>query len=206
MSQEESETWIGEWMKARGNRDRMVIATKYTVSVTFADRTRTSSQADETGNRGSSPSSIVGVGARCLLRINVIRGGTAADHHSTTSYRGHALGKNEAANHAGNSKKSMFNSVKDSLKKLQTDYVSSDAGLADNIVTNISLLNYAAGHPLRSLGKHIRLLVLNQARKTQHLPDMIFHNPVGPHDLHRGNHGLAPHPRRARQGSLPWCL
>jgi aryl-alcohol dehydrogenase-like predicted oxidoreductase len=27
---EESETWIGEWMASRGNRDEMVIATKYT--------------------------------------------------------------------------------------------------------------------------------------------------------------------------------
>lgn len=27
---EESETWIGEWMKDRGCRDEMVIATKYT--------------------------------------------------------------------------------------------------------------------------------------------------------------------------------
>jgi hypothetical protein len=41
-------------------------------------------------------------------------------------YRGYALGKNAAANHAGNSKKSMFNSIRDSLKKLQTDYVSAD--------------------------------------------------------------------------------
>ncbi|KAN0110013.1 putative aryl-alcohol dehydrogenase Aad14 [Hyaloscypha variabilis] len=28
--EEESETWIGEWMAARGNRDQLVIATKYT--------------------------------------------------------------------------------------------------------------------------------------------------------------------------------
>jgi aryl-alcohol dehydrogenase-like predicted oxidoreductase len=27
---EESEQWIGEWMKKRGNRDQMVIATKFT--------------------------------------------------------------------------------------------------------------------------------------------------------------------------------
>ncbi len=27
---EESETWIGEWMRKRGNRDQLVIATKYT--------------------------------------------------------------------------------------------------------------------------------------------------------------------------------
>lgn len=29
-SDEQSETWIGEWMKERGNRDRLVISTKYT--------------------------------------------------------------------------------------------------------------------------------------------------------------------------------
>ncbi|GAB1206315.1 hypothetical protein APSETT445_005000 [Aspergillus pseudonomiae] len=29
---EQSERWIGEWMKARGNRDNVVIATKYTTS------------------------------------------------------------------------------------------------------------------------------------------------------------------------------
>jgi aryl-alcohol dehydrogenase-like predicted oxidoreductase len=29
---EESELWIGEWMKKRGNRDQMVIATKYTTA------------------------------------------------------------------------------------------------------------------------------------------------------------------------------
>lgn len=27
---EESETWIGEWMQSRGNRDQIVLATKYT--------------------------------------------------------------------------------------------------------------------------------------------------------------------------------
>lgn len=27
---EESEKWIGEWMQKRGNRDQMVLATKYT--------------------------------------------------------------------------------------------------------------------------------------------------------------------------------
>lgn len=29
---DESESWIGEWMKERGNRDEMVIATKFTSS------------------------------------------------------------------------------------------------------------------------------------------------------------------------------
>ena len=29
---EQSETWIGEWMKERGCRDEMVIATKYTTA------------------------------------------------------------------------------------------------------------------------------------------------------------------------------
>ena len=27
---EESETWIGEWMRVRGNRDQLGVATKYT--------------------------------------------------------------------------------------------------------------------------------------------------------------------------------
>jgi aryl-alcohol dehydrogenase-like predicted oxidoreductase len=30
---EQSEQWIGEWMQERGNRDQMVIATKFTVSI-----------------------------------------------------------------------------------------------------------------------------------------------------------------------------
>jgi aryl-alcohol dehydrogenase-like predicted oxidoreductase len=29
---EQSETWIGEWMKAKGNRDELVIATKVRLS------------------------------------------------------------------------------------------------------------------------------------------------------------------------------
>lgn len=67
---EESEKYLGEWMTARGNRDRLVIATKY-----------------------------------------------------TTGYRHYAEGKNEAINYAGNHKKSLHLSLRDSLKKLQTDYV-----------------------------------------------------------------------------------
>ena len=29
---EESETWIGDWMEKRGNRDEMVLATKYVIT------------------------------------------------------------------------------------------------------------------------------------------------------------------------------
>lgn len=68
---EQSETWIGEWMKARNNRDEMVIATKYTIPYTYANSAKGS--------------------------------GTV--------------------NHAGNSKRSMHVSVRDSLKKLQTDWI-----------------------------------------------------------------------------------
>jgi len=32
---EQSEQWLGEWMKERGNRDQMVIATKFTVRATM---------------------------------------------------------------------------------------------------------------------------------------------------------------------------
>lgn len=67
---EQSETWIGDWMQARDNRDRMVIATKY-----------------------------------------------------TTDYRWYALGKGKATNHVGNNAKSLHLSVRDSLHKLQTDYI-----------------------------------------------------------------------------------
>jgi aryl-alcohol dehydrogenase-like predicted oxidoreductase len=67
---EQSETWIGEWMTARKNRDQIVLATKF-----------------------------------------------------TTDYRTWELGKGNAPNALGNHKRSMFNSVRDSLRKLQTDYI-----------------------------------------------------------------------------------
>ncbi|THW02253.1 putative aryl-alcohol dehydrogenase Aad14 [Aureobasidium pullulans] len=67
---EQSEQWLGEWMKERDNRDQMVIATKF-----------------------------------------------------TTDYKGYALGKGKAANHCGNHKRSLFMSVRDSLAKLQTDFI-----------------------------------------------------------------------------------
>ncbi|KAJ5484753.1 aryl-alcohol dehydrogenase AAD14 [Penicillium diatomitis] len=67
---EQSETWIGEWMAARKNRDHIVLATKF-----------------------------------------------------TTDYRTWELGKGNAPNVTGNHKRSMFNSVRDSLRKLQTDYI-----------------------------------------------------------------------------------
>ncbi|CEJ59760.1 putative aryl-alcohol dehydrogenase AAD14 [Penicillium brasilianum] len=41
----------------------------------------------------------------------------------TTDYRTWELGKGNAPNAVGNSKRSMFNSVRDSLRKLQTDYI-----------------------------------------------------------------------------------
>lgn len=67
---EQSETWIGEWMAARQNRDQIVLATKF-----------------------------------------------------TTDYRTWELGKGNAPNAVGNHKRSMFNSVRDSLRKLNTDYI-----------------------------------------------------------------------------------
>ncbi|KAJ9619273.1 putative aryl-alcohol dehydrogenase aad14 [Taxawa tesnikishii (nom. ined.)] len=67
---EQSEQWIGEWMQERGNRDRMVIATKF-----------------------------------------------------TTHYKSYALGKGNAVNYCGNHKRSLHMSVRDSLKKLQTDWI-----------------------------------------------------------------------------------
>lgn len=67
---EESEKWVGEWMKERGNRDQMVIATKY-----------------------------------------------------TTDYRGWEAGHGKTPNSCGNHKRSLHMSVRDSLKKLQTDWI-----------------------------------------------------------------------------------
>ncbi|KAK1760597.1 aryl-alcohol dehydrogenase [Echria macrotheca] len=67
---EQSETWIGEWMAARKNRDQIVLATKY-----------------------------------------------------TSDFRSHLLGKGNAPNFAGNHRKSLHVSVRESLKKLQTDYI-----------------------------------------------------------------------------------
>ncbi|KAF3400187.1 putative aryl-alcohol dehydrogenase AAD14 [Penicillium rolfsii] len=67
---EQSESWIGEWMTARKNRDQIVLATKF-----------------------------------------------------TTDYRTWELGKGKAPNAVGNHKRSMFNSVRDSLRKLNTDYI-----------------------------------------------------------------------------------
>ncbi|KAJ4152885.1 hypothetical protein LMH87_009405 [Akanthomyces muscarius] len=68
---EESELWIGEWMAKRGNRDEMVIATKF-----------------------------------------------------TSNYVGHKKGKGlGSVNASGNHKRSLHVSLRDSLKKLQTDWV-----------------------------------------------------------------------------------
>ena len=68
---EQSEKWIGEWMAARGLRDQMVVATKFTT---------------------------------CY-----------------TNYRGH--GDIIHSNFGGNGSKSLHISLRDSLKKLQTDYL-----------------------------------------------------------------------------------
>ncbi|KAJ9149777.1 Aryl-alcohol dehydrogenase Aad14 [Pleurostoma richardsiae] len=67
---EESETWLGEWMQLRKNRDRLVVATKY-----------------------------------------------------TTDYKSYEYGKGNVANHCGNHKRSLYMSVRDSLAKLQTEWI-----------------------------------------------------------------------------------
>ncbi|KZT58597.1 putative aryl-alcohol dehydrogenase [Calocera cornea HHB12733] len=68
--EEQSERWLGEWMTARGNRDELVIATKYSIG-----------------------------------------------------YRKAREDKKIYVNYAGNNKKSLHLSLRDSLEKLQTDYV-----------------------------------------------------------------------------------
>lgn len=67
---EQSETWIGEWIAERKNRDQLVIATKF-----------------------------------------------------TTDFRSYKLGKGNAPNHCGNHRRSLHMSVRESLKKLQTDWI-----------------------------------------------------------------------------------
>lgn len=67
---EQSEEWIGEWMTERGNRDQLVIATKY-----------------------------------------------------TSNYRSYAVGKGKAPNSHGNHRRCLHVSVRDSLKKLRTDWI-----------------------------------------------------------------------------------
>ncbi|KAL2856748.1 Aldo/keto reductase [Aspergillus pseudodeflectus] len=48
--QEESEQWIGEWMKERGNRDQLVIATKYTTGFRTSHRDTEPLQSNFVGN------------------------------------------------------------------------------------------------------------------------------------------------------------
>ncbi|BCS24397.1 putative aryl-alcohol dehydrogenase Aad14 [Aspergillus puulaauensis] len=68
---EQSERWIGEWMAARGNRDNIVLATKY-----------------------------------------------------STAYRDYEVGGKKAyVNYSGNSRRALHMSLRDSLAKLQTDWV-----------------------------------------------------------------------------------
>ncbi|KAK9453382.1 hypothetical protein V1511DRAFT_505557 [Dipodascopsis uninucleata] len=47
---EDSETWIGEWMKKRNNRDQLVIATKYTSGYRSAARNEEPIQSNFVGN------------------------------------------------------------------------------------------------------------------------------------------------------------
>lgn len=71
-------------MAERGNRDRIIIATKYTSEY-----------------------------VSCLVARQQLMG----------SYQSHKYGKNEVTNLCGNSRKSMHVSIRDSLRKLQTDYI-----------------------------------------------------------------------------------
>lgn len=48
----DSEQWLGEWMKARGNRDEIVLATKYTSP--FRTYTKKGIQANYIGNNAKS--------------------------------------------------------------------------------------------------------------------------------------------------------
>ncbi|KAF1357011.1 norsolorinic acid reductase [Delphinella strobiligena] len=47
---EESEEWLGEWMEKRGNRDQIVMATKYTSGYRYHDREKEPLQSNFVGN------------------------------------------------------------------------------------------------------------------------------------------------------------
>ncbi|KAH0064599.1 norsolorinic acid reductase, partial [Aureobasidium melanogenum] len=47
---EESEEWLGEWMEKKGNRDQMVIATKYTTGFRYHARDAEPLQSNFVGN------------------------------------------------------------------------------------------------------------------------------------------------------------
>ena len=123
--QEESETWIGEWVQQRGNRDQLVLATKY-----------------------------------------------------TTFYPADPTAITIPSNYSGNDAKNLHISVKDSLKKLQTDYI-------DLVRT----------HYLRTSGSSMEKRSLCIA-----LPPL-----VGFLDLHPRDYAVSEPPSRFRKGPLPWC-
>ncbi|KAL4885458.1 NADP-dependent oxidoreductase domain-containing protein [Aspergillus karnatakaensis] len=52
--EEESETWIGEWMKSRGNRDQLVLATKFTTGYRNTKRSQEPLQSNFVGNSSKS--------------------------------------------------------------------------------------------------------------------------------------------------------
>lgn len=82
----DSEAWVGEWMELRGNREQMVIATKYSVR----------RKRDKSGRRG---------------------------RKADLNLQGWGDEEAKDANAAGNHLKSMTYSLKQSLKRLRTDYV-----------------------------------------------------------------------------------
>jgi aryl-alcohol dehydrogenase-like predicted oxidoreductase len=51
---EESERWIGKWMEARGTRDQMVVATKYSAGYRAYNREKEPFQTNFTGNSAKS--------------------------------------------------------------------------------------------------------------------------------------------------------
>jgi aryl-alcohol dehydrogenase-like predicted oxidoreductase len=91
--QEESEKWIGEWMESRGVRDRMVVATKV------------------------GPSRLTVIDLHFFANLMLIR------LQFTSNYCPGDDAKTIKSNYTGNNTKSMFTSLKTSLKKLKTSYI-----------------------------------------------------------------------------------
>lgn len=64
---EESEKWIGEWMEKRGNRDRIVLATKFTVRSRLSSLS-SSARADHDHVGDTDPLPILRRGSRCCYQ------------------------------------------------------------------------------------------------------------------------------------------
>lgn len=147
-------------MEARGNRDQMVIATKFTTRYVLSY-------------------------FEFIQRMSDIS-------MALYSYKAYAIGKNEARNAVGNHKKSLYLSVKDSLRKLKTDYVRTPLFVRQSCELTGVLTDR---HLVLALGKSR----VKPCRKEK----LISRATVGPHDLNRGDYAVSSFVGSGTKGSLP---